>query len=291
MASLKEVKSRILSANNTLKITSAMKMVASAKLHKAQEIIEGMLPYEQRLAAIMTHFLQSGVTMQSPYAQAREARKIALVVFSSNNSLCGGFNSNVIRLYHRWLNEHARIAKENLIVYPVGRKIADAVRKSGVRMGGGDYTHMAGKPNYAEAAGLAEELCQHFVSGEIDRVEILYHHFKSAGVQKLTHSVYLPVDLSELAAENEAAPTRPDYLIEPSEGALLERLVPEVLKLKIYTALLDSNASEHAARSIAMQVATDNANNLIQDLTVVYNKGRQQAITNELLDIMGGTMA
>ena len=110
-------------------------------------------------------------------------------------------------------------------------------------------------------------------------------------MQKLTHSVYLPVDLSELAAENEAAPTRPDYLIEPSEGALLERLVPEVLKLKIYTALLDSNASEHAARSMAMQVATDNANNLIQDLTVVYNKGRQQAITNELLDIMGGTMA
>ena len=267
MASLKEIKGRILSANNTLKITSAMKMVASAKLHKAQEVIEGMLPYEQRLSAIMNQFLQSGVTVQSPYAKERETKKIALVVFSSNSSLCGGFNSNVIRLYHRWLGEHAGIPKEDIIVYPVGRKVADAVKKSGVRVEGGDLTHMAGKPNYAEAEALATELGRRFISGEIDRVELIYHHFQSAGVQKLTHAAYLPVDLSELSSDGEDR------------------------ELKIYTALLDSNASEHAARSVAMQVATDNANNLIQDLTVAYNKGRQQAITNELLDIVGGTMA
>ncbi len=290
MASLKEIKGRILSANNTLKITSAMKMVASAKLHKAQEVIEGMLPYEQRLSAIMTHFLQSGVTMQSPFAQERETKKVALVVFSSNSSLCGGFNSNVIRLYHRWLDEHAGMPSENITVYPVGRKVADAVKKTGVNVGG-DFTHMANKPNYEEAKELAAELCRRFIEGEFDRVELIYHHFKSAGVQKLTRSVYLPVDLSQLAGEDAAGGTLPDYLIEPSESALLERLIPEVLKLKVYTALLDSNASEHAARSVAMQVATDNANNLIQDLTVAYNKGRQQAITNELLDIVGGTMA
>lgn len=128
MASLKEVKGRILSANNTLKITSAMKMVASAKLHKAQEVIEGMLPYERQMSAIMTHFLQTGGKAESPFATQREAKRIALVIFSSNSSLCGGFNSNVIRSYHQWLDEHAQMAKENLIIYPVGRKIADAVK-------------------------------------------------------------------------------------------------------------------------------------------------------------------
>lgn len=290
MASLKEIKGRIISANNTLKITSAMKMVASAKLHKAQDVIEGMLPYEQRLSAIMTHFLQAGVTIQSPYAKVREAQKIALVIFSSNSSLCGGFNSNVIRLYHRWLDEHAGMPSENITVFPVGRKVAEAVKKTPVSVGG-DFTHMANKPNYDEARNLAAELCRRFCEGDFDRVELIYHHFKSAGVQQLTQSVYLPVDLSELSAGSDTQGERADYLIEPSEDTLLEKLIPEVLKLKIYTALLDSNASEHAARSVAMQVATDNANNLIQDLTVAYNKGRQQAITNELLDIVGGTMA
>jgi ATP synthase F1, gamma subunit len=289
MASLKEVKGRILSANNTLKITSAMKMVASAKLHKAQEVIEGMLPYERQMSAIMTHFLQTGGKTESPFATQREAKRIALVIFSSNSSLCGGFNSNVIRSYHQWLDEHAQMAKENLIIYPVGRKIADAVKKSGFTPAG-DYTHMADKPNYTECESLATELCERFLSGDIDRVELIYHHFKSAGSQELVNTVYLPIDLSamtEVPTDNR----QPDYLIEPSEEILLAKLIPEVLKLKVYTTLLDSNASEHATRSMAMQIATDNANNLIQDLTVVYNKGRQQAITNELLDIMGGTMA
>lgn len=264
MASLKEVKGRILSANNTLKITSAMKMVASAKLHKAQEVIEGMLPYERQMSAIMTHFLQTGGKAESPFATQREA-------------------------YHQWLDEHAQMAKENLIIYPVGRKIADAVKKSGFTPAR-DYTHMADKPNYTECESLAAELCERFLSGDIDRVELIYHHFKSAGSQELVNTVYLPIDLSamtEVPTDNR----QPDYLIEPSEEILLAKLIPEVLKLKVYTTLLDSNASEHATRSMAMQIATDNANNLIQDLTVVYNKGRQQAITNELLDIMGGTMA
>ena len=173
MASLKEVKGRILSANNTLKITSAMKMVASAKLHKAQEVIEGMLPYERQMSAIMTHFLQTGGKTESPFATQREAKRIALVIFSSNSSLCGGFNSNVIRSYHQWLDEHAQMAKENLIIYPVGRKIADAVKKSGFTPAG-DYTHMADKPNYTECESLAAELCERFLSGDIDRVELIY---------------------------------------------------------------------------------------------------------------------
>ena len=289
MASLKEVKGRIISANSTLKITSAMKMVASAKLHKAQMAIEGMLPYERQMTAIMTHFLQSGGKVESPFARQREAKRIALVVFSSNSGLCGAFNSNIIRLFQQWLDQHAQLSRENIVLYPVGKKISDAVKKLGFTPAG-DFNRMADKPNYADCEKLASELCNRFLSGDIDRVEFIYHHFKSAGSQLLTTKVYLPVDLSDLA-NAPAEEVLPDYLVEPSEESLLARLIPEVLKLNVYTTLLDSNASEHATRSMAMQTATDNANNLIQDLTVVYNKGRQQAITNELLDIMGGTMA
>lgn len=290
MASLKEIKGRIASINSTLKITSAMKMVASAKLHKAQERIEGMLPYEERLTRMLHHFLQTDMEVQSPFAERREVRHTSLVVFSSNTSLCGGFNANVVRQMHDWLHAHASgQGMDAVSIYPVGRKVADAVRKCGYTPMG-DYTHMADKPNYAEAEQLAEELSKRFLSGATDRIEVLYHHFKSAGVQELKTDVYLPLDITPQAEEQEGT-VLPDYLFEPSREEVLNRLLPEVLKIKIYTMLLDSNASEHAVRSMAMQTATDNANNLIQDLTVMYNKGRQQAITNELLDIVGGTMA
>lgn len=290
MASLKEIKGRIASVNSTLKITSAMKMVASAKLHKAQERIEGMLPYEQQLARTLRHFLQTDAPVRSPFTEQREVERTALVVFSSNTSLCGGFNANVVRKLHDWLHAHGGPdAKDRITIYPVGRKVADVVRKCGYEPAG-DYTHMAEKPNYAEAGKLADELAERFLSGDVDRIEVLYHHFKSAGVQELLTEVYLPLDISQ-AQERQDDSVVADYIVEPSKEALLQHLLPEVLKIRIYTLLLDSNASEHAARSMAMQTATDNANNLIQDLTVMYNKGRQQAITNELLDIVGGTMA
>ncbi len=289
MASLKEVKDRILSVNSTLKITSAMKMVASAKLRKAQEAVRGMLPYERQLSDIMVHFLQIGEKVESPFSEQREEKRVALVAFSSNGSLCGAFNSNVIRSFRQWLDEHARTAKEDIAVYPVGRKIADAVKKSGLTPAG-DFTHMADKPGYAECEKLAAELCDRFLSGDIDRVDFIYHHFKSSGSQELVRTTYLPIDLSATDG-TPAGGKEPYYLIEPSEKVLLDRLIPEVLKLKVYAALLDSNASEHATRSMAMQIATDNANDLLEELTIMYNKGRQQAITNELLDIMGGTMA
>lgn len=288
MASLKEVKGRIISVNNTLKITSAMKMVASAKLHKAQDVIAGMLPYEQQMSAIMGHFLQSGVQTESPFSRQRNIKRKALLVFSSNTSLCGGFNSNVVRRFHSWLDANKELSKEQMIIYPVGRKITDAVKKAGF-VPPGDYTRMADKPTYAAAAQLADELCRRFLAGEIDQVDVIYHHFKSAGSQELVNVTYLPFKLPDLPKDLKGQEI-PDYLIEPTADSLLEQLIPEVLRLQIYTMLLDSNASEHAARSMAMQIATDNANNLIQDLTVAYNKGRQQAITNELLDIMGGTM-
>lgn len=289
MASLKEIKGRIASVNSTLKITSAMKMVASAKLHKAQERIEGMLPYERQMTRILKNLLRTNTKIRSPFTEQREVKRTALVVFSSNTSLCGSFNANVIKHLHSWLQNHNVTEKSDLLIYPVGRKVADAVRKAGYEPMG-DYTRMAEQPDYAAAEQLAEELTAHFLSGHIDRVEVIYHHFKSAGTQELITEVYLPFDIKK-EEDITTGTVIPDYLTEPAGEELLQRLLPEVLKIRIYTMLSDSNASEHAARSIAMQTATDNANHLIQDLTVMYNKGRQQAITNELLDILGGTMS
>lgn len=292
MASLKEIKGRINSINGTLKITSAMKMVASSKLHKAQEAIENMLPYERRLHHMLTNFLSTELSVESPFIVNRDVTKIAIVVFASNSSLCGGFNSNVIRHLQELLDKYTHdYGKDNILVYPVGRKVADAVKKLGFTPMG-DYVHMSGKPNYKEAADLAAELMDRFVKGEIQKVDLLYNHFKSTSTQILTHETYLPIDLSkEESAEGGKGGMEADYIIEPSAQRVMQELLPKVLRMKIYTVLLDSNAAEHAARTMAMQIATDNANDLIQELTLLYNKSRQQAITNELLDIIGGTMA
>ena len=287
MASLKEVKGRIATVNNTRKITSAMKMVASAKLHKAQAAITNMLPYEQRLHRLLTNFL-NGEKVLSCYTNVKEVKRIALVVFSSNSSLCGGFNANVIKHTHQWLDEHQALGKENILIYPIGRKVADAMIKQGYEVQG-DFQHMADKPSFAEASALAQELMDKFERGEVDQVEVLYNHFKNTASQILTHEVYLPIPIN---ASDEIAPKEEtDYILEPSREELLEMLLPKVLRMKFYTILLDSNASEHAARTMAMQIATDNADDLLQELTLMYNKTRQQAITNELLDIVGGSMA
>ncbi len=294
MASLKEVKGRINSINGTLKITSAMKMVASSKLHKAQEAIENMLPYERRLHRMLTDLLGSGLRVDSPFSVKREVKKVALVVFASNSSLCGGFNMNVIRHLNVWVEKYtAQVGKENILIYPVGRKMADAVKKLGFTPMG-DYQHMSGKPNYREASELAAELMKRFVRGEIQQVELLYNHFKSTSTQVLTQEAFLPIDLgvsNQPDEDNEEITGElADYILEPSVDQLLRELVPKVLHLKLFTALLDSAASEHAARMMAMQMATDNANDLIQDLTLIYNKSRQQAITNELQDIVSGSL-
>ena len=287
MASLKEVKGRIATVNNTRKITSAMKMVASAKLHKAQAAITNMLPYEQRLHRLLTNFL-NGEEVLSCYTNVKEVKRIALVVFSSNSSLCGGFNANVIKHTHQWLDEHQALRKENILIYPIGRKVADAMIKQGYEVQG-DFQHMADKPSFAEASALAQELMDKFERGEVDQVEVLYNHFKNTASQILTHEVYLPIPIN---ASDEIAPKEEtDYILEPSREELLQMLLPKVLRMKFYTILLDSNASEHAARTMAMQIATDNADDLLQELTLMYNKTRQQAITNELLDIVGGSMA
>ena len=297
MASLKEVKTRINSVKSTRKITSAMKMVASAKLHKAQGAIENMLPYERKLNKILTNFLSADLPVESPYIKAREVKRVAIVAFSSNTSLCGAFNANVIKMLLQTVGEFRTLGQDNILIFPVGTKVDEAVKRLGFEPQETSPT-LSDKPSYQEASELAHRLMEMYVSGEIDRVELIYHHFKSMGVQILLRETYLPIDLTRVVDEEEKQKEEEvqggeianDYIIEPSAEELIANLIPTVLSQKLFTAAVDSNASEHAARTLAMQVATDNANELIQDLTKQYNKSRQQAITNELLDIVGGSM-
>lgn len=274
-----------------------MKMVASAKLHKAQGAIENMLPYERKLNKILTNFLSADLPVESPYIKAREVKRVAIVAFSSNTSLCGAYNANVIKMLLQTVGEFRTLGQDNILIFPVGKKVDEAVKRLGFEPQETSPT-LSDKPSYQEASELAHRLMEMYVSGEIDRVELIYHHFKSMGVQILLRETYLPIDLTRVVDEEEKQKEEEvqggeianDYIIEPSAEELIANLIPTVLSQKLFTAAVDSNASEHAARTLAMQVATDNANELIQDLTKQYNKSRQQAITNELLDIVGGSM-
>ena len=284
MSSLKEIKSRIQSVKSTQKITSAMKMVSSAKLRKAQKTIENFFPYEQRLNGLLNNFLSAEEDNVSVFAENREVKRVAIIAISSNSSLCGSFNSNVIKKLNHTIENYKSLGKENILIFPVGKKIAKACIKSGFEPEG-DFEKMADKPTYAAALTLADEVMQLFQTKQIDKVELIYHHFKSKSTQVLTEETYLPIQLQAATKGMVAL----DYIVEPDRATIMADLIPKVLRLKSYTALLDSNASEHAARTMAMQMATDNATDLLQELSLQYNKSRQQAITNELLDIVGGS--
>jgi F-type H+-transporting ATPase subunit gamma len=285
MASLKEVKGRINSIKSTRKTTSAMQMVASAKLHKAQGIIGNMLPYSESLNHVMKALLSSDYS--SPLSEERTVERVALIAVSSDSSLCGAFNSNVIKDTQLLINSYPS-APENIFIYTIGKKVFDAFRKKGINITK-NFVGLSSKPDYSTVAELGATLISQFEKGEIDKVDIIYHHFKSTGSQILTVDTIMPLALPDENG-NEKNNTTTDYILEPDRDELLNVLIPKSIKLQLYTALLDSNVSEHAARMIAMQIATENANDLINELTVIYNKTRQQAITNELLDIVAGSM-
>lgn len=319
MPSLKEIKGRISSVNSTRKITSAMKMVASSKLQHAQQMIENMLPYENMLERILLTFLASEADAQTAFSQVRPVKRIAIVAYSSNSSLCGGFNANVAKLLNSLVQENISLGKENIVVYPIGRKIADQVKKMGLPIAG-DFSHLPDNPNVATCISIAKELGNKFLAGELDRVELIYHHFKSAGSQILQRKTFLPLDIAatvgqdndrdlsqktvtpemqaylrdnqkeEHKVKDTVKPLNDNFIVEPDINSVLQVLVPKLAHLMLYTALLDSLASEHAARMVAMQTATDNADELLRELNLQYNKSRQQAITNELLDIVGGSV-
>ncbi len=299
MASLKEVKDRILSVKSTKKITSAMKMIATAKLRKSQQAINSFLPYSTKLNEILTNLLASDSSIDSVYAQEREIKKVAIVAFSSNSSLCGGFNANVYKELTSVLSKVVPVVgKENIVIYPFGKKVADFARKSDLAIEHNiAFQQLADKPAFPAILQISKELVDKYLSREIDQIILVYTHFKSMGVQKITNNVYLPFDLKGVIEKiQEDSPISNisqsiDYILEPEKKELLSHLIPKVLASNLFAALLDSNASENAARSLAMQIATDNAEELVADLTIEYNKNRQAAITNQLLDIIGGASA
>jgi len=284
MSSLKEIKSRIQSVKSTQKITSAMKMVSSAKLRKAQKTIENFFPYEQRLNGLLNNFLSAEEDNSSVFSEIREVKRVAIVVFSSNSSLCGGYNTNVSKLLIQTVEKYHSLGREHILIYPVGKKVAKASRKLGFEPEA-NFEAMADKPSYAATLSLSDELIELFRNKDIDKVELIYHHFASKSSQILKSETFLPIQLKP----SQKGTVVLDYIVEPDRETIMNELIPKVLRLKIYTALLDSNASEHAARTMAMQIATDNATDILQELSLQYNKSRQQAITNELLDIVGGS--
>ena len=299
MPSLKETKGRIGSVKSTLKITSAMKLVASAKLRKAQQTIEGMRPYERKLQEMLSHLVASGAKVSGDYTRTAQVdedglpvrQKVALIAFASNSSLCGAFNANAVRLTLETIRSYG---DADVTVYSIGRKMADAMRKVGFPSPE-NFQKLSDKPSYAPAAELADRLTEEFLKGHLDRIDLVYNHFVSSGKQVAVRETLLPMGNMQMAGQAghdgsiiPGSTGDPDYILEPSASELLAELLPKSLKLKFYTALLDSNASEHAARTIAMQTATDNGEDLLQELTLQYNKSRQQKITAEILDLAGG---
>ena len=291
MASLREIKSKISSVKSTQQITSAMQMVSTVKLSRAERIIENFRPYQEKLSELLSNFLssESEDTQPSVFEEKREVNKVAIVVFSGNMSLCGAFNSNVAKEFKATMEELSHLPEENIDVYSIGKKITHEVKKLDIEPAF-ESDALADNPNYEDTIKLAEELMNRFANKELDKVIVIYHHFLSKGSQELTTETFLPFSFDELKKEekqdNEAYI---DYIIEPDKETITSELIPQVIKLKLYTYLLESYTSEHAARSIAMQGATDNADDLLEELSLKYNKSRQESITNELLDIIGAT--
>ena len=354
MASLREIKDHIASVRSTLKITSAMKLVASAKLRKAQQAAEGIRPYTAALSQMLSQVLAypsatgkgpvsdpqgadcTGIARPtapaSASAQDRHARpdrasgagvygegqSVAIVAVASNSSLCGAFNINVIHKVQEVVEE-CRRAGESVEVISVGRKMAEAMRKAGFAPE--DNADLVGRNSFEKSSAFAQTLIDAFNAGRYSRVLLIYNHFVSTASQKVCVETYLPFHpagqgvSSSLRPSADADPSqpsgwappvtatggygcerdsslprhaRPDYILEPSREEILATLLPQVMRLRVHTVLLDSIAAEHAARTLAMQAASDNAEDLLGELTLEYNKGRQQKITAEILDLVGG---
>ncbi|MBR5719578.1 MAG: ATP synthase F1 subunit gamma [Bacteroidales bacterium] len=298
MGYLNEIRSRINSVNSTRQITSAMKMVSSAKHHKAQNAIDRFSVYQQNLLMMLNDFMEycerEDVKVDIPFSTQREVKKVAVVAVSSNMSLCGAFNENIAKELASTMEGYKSLGWENVQIYPIGLKIAKkAAAYPNVYWE--VLNDMIKKPKYSETVKLTERLVELYSKGEIDRIELIYNHCKSSSKQIVLRETYLPVlsdDLKKMFQEGTKlikGKYSSQFLLEPDPQTLINALIPKIIRLKLYAVLLDSAAAEQSARMMAMQIATDNADELLQSLRIQYNKQRQQAITNELLDIMGGT--
>lgn len=270
---------------STRKITSAMKMVAAAKLHRTQREAAALVPYSDRLQGIVTHLVGGEGVGRVALAEEREVGRVRIVGFASSSTLCGAYNANVAHKVAEVYQGYSLLPTESVSVVAMGKRLSVELQKATVPHEDGDG-NLAEHPTYEQTRKMAEELMRDFTEGLFDRVELVYYKFLSAGRQELVCERLLPVELPTKEPEewNHEVP----YILEPSREELIGSLVPRWVSLKLYTVALSALASEHAARMVAMQAATDNADDLIGELSVEYNKQRQQAITTELLDIVGG---
>lgn len=289
MANLKEVRNRIVSVSSTQQITSAMKMVSAAKLRRAQDAVTQMRPYASKLKEILENLSASLDSSEGVYSKQREVKNVLLVVITSNRGLCGGFNANIIKAANRLAREQYKGCKVSILT--IGKKGGDFFKKTDYGIMGSDMprglNELFDKLTFSNVAPVAEKVMEAFVGGQFDRVELVYNQFKNAAIQVTTVEQFLPVQAPAATKETKTA----DYIFEPNKQYIVEDLIPRSLKTQFFKALLDSLAAEHGARMTAMHKATDNAGALIKELKLSYNKARQAAITNEILEIVGGAEA
>ena len=288
MANLKEIRNRISSIGSTMQITSAMKMVSAAKLKKAQDAITQMRPYANKL----TELLQSlSATLDDDidnvYADQRIVSKVLIVAITSNRGLCGGFNSSVIKGSVKYVEDNYR--GKQVDIFSVGKKGYDILSKNFTVIE--KHNEIFDELTFDNVAVIAEKIMSLFAQGKYDKIELVYNRFKNAATQILTIEQFLPIELVEVVGTEGKKNVNTDYIFEPNKADIVLQLIPKSLKTQLYKAIRDSYASEHGARMTAMHKATDNATELRDDLKLIYNKARQAAITNEILEIVGGAEA
>lgn len=288
MPSLKEVRNRIVSVNSTKQITAAMKMVSAAKLRRAQDAIIRMRPYAEKLQTILGNVSASLDSSEGVYSAPREVRKVLFVAIVSNRGLAGAFNTQVYRLMRKAIAE-AKAAGQEVNILPIGKKAMDTYRRSGMLDASfpTDLANLYDGLNFDKVAPVAQLIMDAYAEGRYDRVVLFYNKFKNAAVQITTEEQYLPI----LPTAGEGVASKGEHLMEPDRATIVEQIIPKSLKIQLYKALLDSFAAEHGARMTAMHKATDNADALLKDLKLSYNKARQAAITGEILEIVGGAEA
>lgn len=286
---LKEVRERITSVQNTMQITSAMKMVAAAKLRRAQDAITRMRPYAEKLQAVLSNVSASLDSGEGVYSEKRDVKRVLLVAITSNRGLCGGFNNNIIKQ----VNLAIKQGDAEYHVLPLGKKANDAFKKDASLAPQGfdaDAWKIFDDLNFDAAQVVAEAIMDQFRAGTYDEVKIVYNKFVNAAVQEATVEDFLPLEPMD-ADESGPVGTDIEYIFEPNQAEIVERIIPNSLKVQLYKGLLDSHAAEHGARMTAMHQATENGGELLRDLRISYNKARQAAITTEILEIVAGSEA
>jgi len=281
MSGLKEIRNRIRSVSSTMQITNAMKMVSAAKLKKAQDSISATLPYSNKLSGLIQNISTSGESLDSPFFIQRSIKKILAVAITSNRGLCGGFNSNVIKEVSRLIE--TKYVSKNVEIICIGKKGRDILSKKNNVID--SFNSVYDEFSYENVKKIAELFMEKFSNESYDEIILVYNHSKNAASQHLTIEPYLPIE--EDAEESTAQASR-DYIFEPSQSEILNELIPKALVVQLFKAISDSIAGEHGARMTAMYKATDNASELRDQLKLTYNKARQTAITNEILEIVGG---